>query len=349
MTRTNFQDLDFIAARLHGRWAGSAEVERLDALCRLRTIPELARAVCPGADIAGAADLQRRLAQDLAQELCALTPYLSRPQTRLLSWMLVRFQVENLKVMIRGGLTKASPEDVRACLLALPRGMELDLAALEPGRGPRDLIGLLPDGRLREGLREAVLISGEPDQPFFYEMGLDCGYLRELLDRADELPGEDRAAVSAMLCQEADIFHLGLLVRGRFLYGLKAEALLPWHMAGTAITRQRLAAMLEAPDLGSALGLAVRHGLDALPPAEPAPASDAGVWEALAWKRFLRLADEAFRRSAMGFGVVAGYTGIRRVEVANLITLCEGIRLGVAPEAIRPRLIPRAEQRAAHV
>ena len=37
------------------------------------------------------------------------------------------------------------------------------------------------------------------------------------------------------------------------------------------------------------------------------------------------------------------------LDPRNLITLCEGIRLGVAPEAIRPRLIPRAEQRAAHV
>jgi len=45
----------------------------------------------------------------------------------------------------------------------------------------------------------------------------------------------------------------------------------------------------------------------------------------------------------MGLGAVVAYAAIRRIELANLITLSEGIRTRVTPDALRQRLIPRAE------
>ena len=72
-------------------------------------------------------------------------------------------------------------------------------------------------------------------------------------------------------------------------------------------------------------------------------------WRLLAWKRFLRLANRAFRRSHMDLGAVVGYAGIRRVEVANLISLSEAIRTGMAAEVIRARLIPRNDLESADV
>jgi vacuolar-type H+-ATPase subunit C/Vma6 len=51
----------------------------------------------------------------------------------------------------------------------------------------------------------------------------------------------------------------------------------------------------------------------------------------------------------MGLGAVVAYASIRRVEVANLISLSEGVRAGVAPEVVRRRLIPRQDIEGAHV
>ena len=72
-------------------------------------------------------------------------------------------------------------------------------------------------------------------------------------------------------------------------------------------------------------------------------------WSVLPWKRFLRLANLAFRQSHIGLGAIVGYTGIRRIEVANLITISEGIRKGMAPETIRARLITHTGEDGAHV
>ena len=68
---------------------------------------------------------------------------------------------------------------------------------------------------------------------------------------------------------------------------------------------------------------------------------DASTLEGLVWKRFFRLANLAFRQSHMGLAAIIGYIGVRRVEVANLITISEGIRNGMTAETIRGRLIPR--------
>ena len=46
----------------------------------------------------------------------------------------------------------------------------------------------------------------------------------------------------------------------------------------------------------------------------------------------------------MNVAAVAGFLGIRRVEVANLITLSEGLRLGMDGRELRARLIPGETQ-----
>jgi vacuolar-type H+-ATPase subunit C/Vma6 len=100
-----------------------------------------------------------------------------------------------------------------------------------------------------------------------------------------------------------------------------------------------LAAMLAASDVPTAAARAVGAAVDGLPQGD----IDAALLETLAWHRYWRLARAAMVRSALALGTVAGYAAIRRVELANLITLAEGVRTGAEPDAIRRRLIPRPD------
>ncbi len=348
------KELDYLAVRLHGRRSRLAEAERLDALCRLRTLSELTRTVYPNIEFRTGVDFQRRLVQNLAWELSEFPGHLTGPGSRLLTWMLMRFQVEILKVLIRGSLTRTPPEILREYFIVLPRELTLDTSALASTESLETFAELLPKGALRDSLKGATVIYADQSQAFFFEAALDRGYFQELLARTEGLSDIDKETVKALVLQEVDIFHLMLAVRGRFHYGLKPEWLLPLHVRGTRITGERFHAMLTDPDLLSAAGRTVGCALDALPH-EPKGASEASALEdpaaleAFAWKRFLRLANRAFRLSHIGLGAVVGYAGIRRVEVANLITLSEGIRTDMAAEAIRARLIPRSDLETVHV
>jgi len=142
------------------------------------------------------------------------------------------------------------------------------------------------------------------------------------------------------------MFHLMLVARGKFHYAMTQAMLQPFHVEGARIQRSLFGAMLNDPDVYTAASRARERLFDAEPferGADGSNVADASALEGLAWNRFVRLANLAFRRSHMGLGAIVGYAGLRRVEVANLITISEGIRGGMAAETIRGRLIPRAD------
>ena len=69
MTRAASDDLDYLVTRLHARRGRMAEGPRLDAVCGRHTISELGRALTLEPEPGSAEQFQRRLVQDLIQEL----------------------------------------------------------------------------------------------------------------------------------------------------------------------------------------------------------------------------------------------------------------------------------------
>jgi vacuolar-type H+-ATPase subunit C/Vma6 len=335
-------DLDYLAARLHGRRSELAEAGRLEGLCHLRSIPELGRTLYPGSEVQTVVDLQRRLVQGLIDEISAILEHLTGAVACLVDWMMTRFQIENVKVLIRGFITHTPLETLRAHLMPLPEHLQLHDEAMANAESLDVFISHLPQGPLKESMKKVVGFFREQHKPFFLEAALDSGYLRELLVRMERAFAESKSTIEALVFQEIDIFHLELILRGKFVYGLRPEVLPPFHIQGTEISRKRFAAMVSTADLRAIVKSLLGRVIDALPAEIHGITETTSTLEMLAWKRFLRLANQAFRRSHLGLGVVLGYIGIRRVEVANLITLSEGIRVGMNEEAIRSRLVTRS-------
>ncbi len=345
--------MDFLGARLHGRRSRLAEGRRLETLCGLRDIAELGRAVYPETQFKEAPEFQRRAAQDSVGELASLVSWVGGAGAALLTWFLARFQIENLKILLRAFLNREPAEVLEAHLLALPPGLALDAENLLAAGSLDEFAGLLPPGMPRQSLRQALRVYGRQPRPFFLEAALDRGYLHELLARGRQLSGEDRQLIQPILFEEADAFHLMLAVRGRFHYDLASDLLLPLHVRSSGISQERFEAMLAAPDVIAAARLSLGRAIDALPvdrgSGSASAAAEASTLEALVWKRYLRLANRAFRSSHMGLAAVVGYVGIRRAELANLITLSEGIATSTPAEALRARMIPRTDLEGGYV
>ncbi len=349
MTRASSNDLDYLATRLHSRRSRMAEADRLDALCQIRSLPELSRAIQLDSDCSSAVDFQRRVVRDLVWELAGFVKHVGEAGGDLFAWLLVRFQIENVKVLVRGLANQISPDELRAHLVPLPEGIELDVEKLLRAGTLEEICALLPAGKPRECFGEALAIQHEAPRLFLIETALDGGYLQTLLAKARRLSGEDVAIVRPLVLQEVNFFKFMLVVRGRFHFGLTPDSLLAMPLP--AILDDWFRSLLTAPDGLAAAKASVGIVLDELPAERDATGNpfDAADFEALAWKRFQRLANAAFRRGHMGLGAVIGYAGLRRLEVANLITLSEGIRIGMAPGEIRARLIPRTNMDMAEV
>jgi len=337
-------DLDYLATRLHARRSRMAEGARLDALCNIRTIPELGRATRLDADCSTAAEFQRQLVRDLVLELAGCLKHVGGAGGELFSWMLARFQVENIKVFVRAFLNQTAPDVLREHLVTLPEGLALDVERLAAAKSLEDFIQCLPPGAPRRHLSEAVAAHRDHLQPFYLEAALDRGFFQELLAKTRQLSGENLAILRPLALQEVHFFQFMLVIRGRFHFDLPSDVLFALRLPG--ISDDWFKILLTVPDLRAAAKSGVGIIFDELP-AETAFAE--ADLEASAWKRFLRLANGAFRRDHMGLGAVVGYAGLRRVETANLITLSEGIRTGLTAGAIRARLVPRTDLEVAYV
>jgi vacuolar-type H+-ATPase subunit C/Vma6 len=199
-------DMDFVSALLHGRRSRLAEAERLDALCAIRTIPELVHAIEPKAPNESVVELQRRMVSRLAGEWLTLAWRIAGPLGRVLEWLAVRFQVENLKVLARGMATGATLKEVEPYLVPLSKPFALDADALIASDSIETFASQIPSKPLRNGVRRAIPAFERNRRPFFIEAGLDHGYLTELLARAAPRAAGEAPDMLTLARQEADMF-----------------------------------------------------------------------------------------------------------------------------------------------
>jgi vacuolar-type H+-ATPase subunit C/Vma6 len=336
--------LDYVAAVLHGRRSRMAEGDRLGVLAAERSIGDLARALYGETTISSAVELQKRLVVDRALEILEIARKLDGPAGEFLGWLAVRFQVENLKVLARGLAAGTPWSEVQAHLVPLPGNLAVDARAMASEATVETLAGVIQQKPLAGALVAALPLYQAYPRAYVLESALDRGYFVELLVRAGAVASEDAPDVLALVKQEIDIFHLVLVVRGKFLYGLPAEQVAPFYVPGARLRRPGFSAMLTATDLAEAAGRAVGFVIDAAP-----EAADPAALERLAWDRYHHLAAAVFRRSPAGLGLVAAYVALRRVELANLIAASEGIRAGLSADDLRRRMIPRPEAEARRV
>lgn len=349
MAKASCDNLTYLATKLHARRSRMLEGNRLEALCHIRTLPELGQTIGLGADFAAAAELQRKLVKDLVHELAGFVKHLGEAGSELFASMLLRFQIENVKVLIRGFINKIPQDVLQSYLAPLPERMALDAQKLMAANSLEDFAALLPQEKMYERLRGTVGNQHDHSTPFFLEMALENGFFQQLLAKTGRLSDEDLAAVRPLIVQEANQFQFMLVTRGKFLYELPTESLAPLRLA--RLSDDWFRELLATPDVASAAKCSVGIVIDELPAGQSSgeKALDVPYLETLAWRRYLRLANSAFCRGHIGLGAVIGYAGLRRVEVANLITVSEGVRMHVTNGDLRARLIERTNLEAIHV
>ena len=274
------------------------------------------------------------------EELADFSAQLTGAGSALLAWLRVRYQIENLKVLARAFATGRSLDLAREYLVPLPSDLSLDVQAFTAADSVESFAAAAPVGVLQQGLVEVAATYEQEPRSIVLEAALDRAYFCELLQRTKRLPKEARNDSLPIAKQEVDAFHLMLVARGRFTYGLPTEQLEKLHVDGAGISRKRFGQMLEAGSLREAAQYAVGPVLTKLPTSGSGHGESPAVLEALAWNRYLQLAHRAFRRSHMGLGAVVAFAAIRRIELANLITLSEGIRTNIEPDVIRSHLVP---------
>jgi V/A-type H+-transporting ATPase subunit C len=284
--------------------------------------------------------LNRALQDDLVRQGQTLRGYFDGAAARQVGWALRRYDLHNLKTVLRGVAQRQ-----RASLMLetlLPIGdLQLDeLTLLAGAEDMQSVIDLLVTWR--SPFAQPFLVRDAlPLTLFGRELQLEHWYTTTLLN-APETRGTRLRERTRL---EADVANVQTALRlvgvanvvpmlERQLRGAPLETL---FVGPGQIPTRTLVALLEQPDVRAAIGLLDGSVLEA-PLSDGLAAFEQTGWLSaieLALLRFLlEDAQQLVVRDALGIGVLIGYLALKTAEISNLRAIGNGLAFGDAPEAI---------------
>lgn len=330
-------DIHFIVAKVRAMRSALYEGDLLSGLLRHRTLSELAQQLCPQEAFASHTALERRLVERYAESLALLWRYLDERRGRLFATLAVRLQIENLKVVLRGQLSGRTIPPEALPVIPLPevfRWTDFDPSRLG---NVHEILDAIPEAALRQSAGEALVLFTETPIPLYLEAGLDRGYLRLLVEAVKPLAGEDRAEVEPLLRLEIDMHNLMFVLRARVNHRFEPGVVADLAAAGTAGAKPApwVAQAAEGQTVREIVAQAPR-GLRRALTDVPAELPDI---ERRLWQRYYGMASRLYYQSFFSIGCPYAFAAIKRMELANLITVVEAVRYGLPIEETLNRLL----------
>lgn len=339
-------DFPYINARVRAMHSRLLTTAQLDDLVGASTLPAFLQGL---ASTTYAGDIQEALArfdgvravdEALARNLQRTTRKIlgfadGRPRA-LIEVVLMRWDLANLRVIVRGKHALRSDDDVMAVLL--PAGT-LGEAALREMVAAPDMAGVA--GTLEAvghpfapAMAEAMAGYAADQDLLAFEMVLDRAYVERGLRQARG-PGGDAAALREVLQSEIDAANAKTALKLGEAKGLDEEQRLRFFIPGGVLLPAELFVVLSAASTRASAWRRLRLSgfpIRDLPetPVDFERALDLATAQALAGR---------YRGDPLGLGIVVGYLALKTYEVANLRLMARGAFLGLPREAVRREMV----------
>ncbi|GEM_PF-2368330 len=325
---------DFINAKIRGMRSRLFEAERLSALTESRTLPELFRRLYPTETFEGHMQFESHVVRDSIRQLDRVLGCLSGPTFSLFEWLMVGFEVENIKVAMRCYVARENRTEAQALMIPLPRWMTLPADAMFDAQDLAHFVRGIPEPHLQLGMSSFVRRAAKPD-PFSLDMALDQTYLRRLkylAAQADEWPRK----LAGFDMGRRDLL---LLLRARFNFHRNYADVLPYLTHAVSFLGPHTAQQIfDAADLQEA----TRRIPDTVIPADQREGTVSLTrLEDLLLLQQYRLAVRCFTESVLDHAAAVAYFYMKQIETINLIRLTESIRHSLPREEVESMLLKR--------
>lgn len=297
----------------------------------------------PGQGASAVEAFERDLRRRQYLETRSLAKNVPERASDLLTWYAGRFEVQDLKVLIRALHHDRALDEAWAAMTLRPADSPR-MARLEPARSLAELVDALAADPYGRALTNAWERYDLERRPFYLEVALDLAYQRGLVDRIEELGGRDREDAEALLGRWLARANLLAAVRYRAMAGVSPEEVVNFCLhrdfGGGLAMVQRVAVGAKVWDEAAALGVTLsREGGEAQALLELERAND----------RLRRAAArERWDRVPFGLGLVLAYLIDLEAEASDLTTLLEAKLQQMTGADVRTRLAQGAAWGASH-
>jgi V/A-type H+-transporting ATPase subunit C len=165
-----------------------------------------------------------------------------------------KFELFNLKALIRGKLSGSSEAEIRASLYDLPAYLELPYQTLLRSESVLEMLRQLERGGHQDVAGQARQIYEEHGEPFLLEAAIDQRYFTAMIARIDRLSFLDQNDVKTVVGLQMDRVNLVLMLRYRFNYQLSPSQIYYQLVASPRyLTKIKLLNLLNQPTLETIL------------------------------------------------------------------------------------------------
>lgn len=296
-----------------------------------------------GHPLTGAEGFDRGIRRNLSRTLQQLYAMTGEKPRELTAIVVSRWDIHNLKAILRGKHGRASAEEILGSLVPAGRLGEPLLKELANALDVEGVISLLATWGigLAGPLQGALEAFRRTMEPGVLEMALNHHYYRGTVTTLSCDDDENSAKVVKNLRREIDLINVrtALSLLGEAVpQGREPEYFLP---GGIEITLPRFTILARAqemePFLSGLRGTRIGAGLEAK--ATQFAITDPLVAEGLIDQLQMEEGAAWFLRDPLGIGIIIGYLWKKVAEVANLRWIVQGKGIGMPVEEIRRELI----------
>ncbi len=271
---------------------------------------------------------QSIIAQLLDETLVLLRPLTGSARAFLLYWT-ERFEVTNLKTLLRGKMTDERPAALLNRLTPMGAFGHLDVRELAHAEDVAELLRRLESGHYAGIVRQARQAFEDSHDPFLLDAALDRGYYEGLAHRARQLEKEIGPALRQLMEPLIDRINLVWLLRYRFNYKLPPAQvyylLVAAHSGLSSSRLKELAALSSLADVLAALPEGLRASLGG---AATIPDVFARMEHSAA-----KSAEKVLRSNAPAIARAFAYLILRERDLRGVRAILRGRNLGL-PEAM---------------
>ena len=277
------------------------------------------------------AAIERSLMRALLADLAVILRPLTGNARDFLSYGARRFELFNLKALIRGKLRHLPDAEIERHLQDMPSFTVLDHERLLRTESVAELLRQIEAGPYGDIARQARQALDEKQDTLAVEAAIDQRYYSGLVKRVHQLEKNDLEPMHALLGTTVDKLNLTWIVRFRFAYGLSpTETYYYLIRHGYHLKHYDLLALVELDECDAvmaAIPAALRVYLE-------------GVSSPLEVERRLEdmvtgRARAAARRSPSVITRALAYQLLREYELNRLRAIVHGKRLGISAELLR--------------
>lgn len=285
---------------------------------------------------------ERSLMQTWLNELSSLLRPLEGPARRLLTQWASRYELLNIKALVRGKIGQLPNEEIERSLFELPGFLGLNHNELLNTDNVPELLRRLQHTRYRHIATQALRRYEEKPDPFLLDATLDQQFYDDLINRAQMLGGNDRSETVNLIGRIVDRHNLVWSLRYRFNYGLQASEVLYLALdGGRVLSRARLQRVLQAETLSDALTALPEHLLTH--GSMPSRITDI---EIAMRDDLYAYARRAMRRSPSAVNSALAYLVLRHGEITAVYAIVHARVHGLGEDLLHDALDPLGEEAA---